>query len=222
MILQHIFDEESHIYAVPGRFVLSTSDIISMNGLADYGAIPKAILDHASWRGTQLHKAIQFFEEDCDVPDIPEEVKPYFQGYCKFRKDYDFNPIGGFETQIVYEHEGTEQPVGCTIDLRGMVRGVPYILDAKSSAKQSGKAKAQKLFAWRMQTQSYTCATAFDEEWWALLDSKTACGRGIVQVDREGGYAFHDFGTIDDSILWDSCVRVAVAKLANGYQLERH
>ena len=41
-------------------------------------------------------------------------------------------------------------------------------------------------------------------------------------MNKEGGYEFHDFsGAIDDDLLWDGCVRLAMAKLANGYQLER-
>ncbi len=221
MILTHTFDEESHVYKVDGQFVLSTSDIISLNGLADYGQIPTVVLDHASWRGTQLHRAIQFFEEDSEVPLMPDEVLPYFRGYCLFRSKYDFEPLGDLEKQIVYLHDGTEQAVGCTIDLRGMVNGVPYILDIKTSAKQYGKAKAQKLLAWRMQTQSYVCATALDEDWWRLCGSVKACHRGIVQVGKEASFEFHDFATLDDSLAWDGAVRLAMLKLANGFQLER-
>ena len=225
MILAHEFDEATHTYKVPGQFVLSTSDIISLVGLSDYSQIPSQVLAHASWRGTQLHRAIQFFEEDSDIPQMPDEVLPYFQGYCKFRAEYNFEPIGAMEKQIVYIHEGTEQAVGCTIDLRGTVRSMktqyPYILDVKTCAKQYGKAKAQKVFAWRMQTQSYTEATACDEEWFDLCKSEEPTRRAIVQVNKEGGYEFHDFGMTDDASLWDSCCRIAMAKLANGYQMER-
>lgn len=229
VILAHTFEEETHTYRVPGQFVLSTSDIISLNGLADYRSIPKAVLDHASWRGKQLHLAIQFFEEDNDVPEMPAEVIPYFQGYCKFKIDYDFEPVGEIEKEMVYVHPGTEQAVGCTIDLRGTVKGKPFILDAKTSAKQSGKAKAQKLLAWRLQLSSYKEGTDMDYPWWKLiadlgLDTSDAspAGKGIVQVNKEGGYEFHDFSrAVDDDMLWDSAVRLAMAKLANGYQLER-
>lgn len=226
MILEHTFDEESHVYQVPGQFVLSTSDIISMNGMADYAAIPKAVLDHASWRGTQLHKAIQFFEEDAEAPDMPAEVEPYFRGYLKFKIDHDFEPIGALEKQIVYQHSGTEQAVGCTIDLRGLVKGQPYILDAKTTAKMYGKAMKQKCLAWRLQLASYMEATDVDIQW--LLAASNAVptakktGKAIVQVNKEGGYDFHDFsGAVDDDLLWDGCVRLAMAKLANGFQLER-
>jgi len=227
VILDHTFEEETHLYKVPGQFVLSTSDVISLNGLSDYGSIPKHILDHASWRGTQLHKAIQFFEEDCEVPDMPEEVIPYFCGYMKFRTEYDFEPIGALEKQIVYVHEGTEQPIGCTIDLRGLVRGQPYILDAKTAAgwpKDSVcVAKRRKLLAWRLQLASYMEATHFDSPWFAALPefSNATIGKAIVHVNKDAGYEFHEMSTFDDSFLWDGAVRMAVAKLAAGFQVER-
>lgn len=226
MILPHTFDEEKHLYQVLGQFVLSTSDIITLNGLADYNGIPSQVLAHASWRGTQLHKAIQFFEEDAEAPEMPAEVEPYFRGYLKFKIDYDFEPIGELEKQLVYVHEGTEQAVGCTIDLRGLVKGHPYILDAKTTAKMYGKAMKQKCLAWRLQVASYSEATDADLAWLLKAsnasEAKGKVGKGIVQVNKEGGYEFHDFsGALNDDMLWDSAVRLAMAKLANGYQLER-
>ena len=227
MILEHTFEEETHIYKVPGQIVLSTSDVISLNGLSDYGAIPKATLDHASWRGTQLHKAIQYFEEDNEVPEMPDEVFPYFRGYLKFRADYDFEPIGELEKQIVYVHEGTEQPIGCTIDLRGMVKGQPYILDAKTAAgwpKDSVcVAKRRKLLAWRLQLASYMEATCFDRSWLAAIPESCSApiGKAIVHVNKDAGYEFHEMSSFDDSFLWDGAVRMAVAKLAAGFQVER-
>jgi hypothetical protein len=224
VILEHTFNEELHLYLVEGRSVLSTSDIIALNGLADYGAVPKANLDHAAWRGKELHKAIQFFEEDGEVGEMPEEVEPYFRGYLRFRNDYEFEPIGPMEKELVYEHDATGMAVGCTIDLRGLVRGVPYILDAKSSAKQYGEAKKQKLLAWRMQTQSYKCASFEDfdfREEMGSLWSVFEMGRGIVQCNKEGGYDFHDFADIDDTENWDAAVQMAVTKMLNGFKVDR-
>jgi len=224
MILEHTFDEEAHLYKVDGQFVLSTSDVITLNGLNNFDAVPKQVLEHASWRGTELHRAIQFFEEDAEVPDMPDEVVPYFEGYLKFKIAYEFDPIGEMEKQIVYVHEGTEQAVGCTIDLRGLVKGQPYILDAKTTAKMYGKALSSKCLAWRLQLASYSEATSEDIGWWSMGAEQmpqVAAGKGIVQVNREGGYTFHDFSQTDDSHLWDSAVRMAVAKLSAGFQIDR-
>lgn len=224
MILPHKFDPETHTYSVEGRRVLSTSDVIFLNGMSDFSQVPLAALQHAAWRGTQLHLAIQFFEEDGEAPDMPAEVEPYFNGYLKFRTEYDFEPIGQMEKEIVYEHGPTGQAIGCTIDLRGLVRGVPYIVDAKSSYPQCGKALKQKLLSWRMQTQSYKQASVEDEEWgegmgslWSPYEAK----RGIVHCNKDGTFKFYDFAYEMDEPRWDACVEVATMKLANGYELDK-
>lgn len=239
MILAHTFEPESHIYKVDGYFVLSTSDVKSLNGLEDYGQIPSAVLDHASWRGTQLHRAVQFFEEAIhdgarlqesakavisQLVGPMEEVKPHFIGYLKCRQDYDLEPIPPMEKQIVYLHD--ETAIGCTIDLRCRIhgkgyQGTPAIGDLKTTSKQYGKALAQKKLAWRLQTQSYKEATQYDEEFWSNCgETSENCSRFICQTNKESGYDFHCFREFEDSDNWSAAVHVAAMKLANGHKLE--
>ncbi len=211
------FDEENHLYKVEGQYVLSTSDIIGLCGLCDYDRVPSGVLDHASWRGTQLHRAVELFEGgSLDMSSLPDEVAPYFAGYCAFAGDTNFE-MESAEARLVYQHEGTDQLVGCTIDLRGRVGGRLYVLDIKTSAKQYGKAKAQTSLRWRLQLQSYIEATAAEMEEMELMPIEN---KAIVQVAKDGSYAFHDF-PIDDSHLWDAAVRLSQAKLANGFTVVR-
>jgi hypothetical protein len=74
MILTHEFDCETHTYRVPGYFVLGTSDVISLNSFAEYGQIPKAVLENASLRGSEVHQAIEWFETDAEPPDMPTSM----------------------------------------------------------------------------------------------------------------------------------------------------
>jgi hypothetical protein len=237
MILPHTFREESHEYLVDGYFVLSTSSILSLNGFTSYEGIPKPVLDHASWRGIQTHKAIEYCEKAVrqgepvnkaasavwqQLTGPLEEIKPFFKGYLKFRHEYEFEPIGELERGIVYLHD--ETAVGCTIDFRGKLHGKGFqgktmIGDCKTTAKQSGMAKKQKALAWRLQTQSYLEASHFDEEWLKEA-SPDSIGRFIVNPDKEGNYTFYDFSGMDDEIFWDSSVRLAALKLSNGHKLE--
>lgn len=231
MLREFEFDKESHIYRVDGEFCLSTSSVIQMAGLVDYGAVPKSIIDHASWRGTQLHAAIEYYESDGDLPHILnqfagplEEVKPYFEAYLRFKDDYQFEPIGELERQLVYQHDGTDTCIGCQIDLRGTIKGGRLaILDAKSSHKQYGAAKKQKHLCWRLQLASYAEGTAFDEQWWQETGHHAPAAsdvtKGIVHCQKDGSYEFVEFPE-DDSLLWDSTVRLARAKLNHGWKLE--
>lgn len=238
MILPHTFDPESHVYKVDGYFVLSTSDIKAINGFEDYGQIPSAVLAHAAWRGTQLHRAVQFVEEAihdgaplreaakeilAQLAGPLEEVKPYLIGYLKCRQEYELEPIPPMEKQIVYLHD--ETAIGCTIDMRCRIhgkgyQGIPAIGDLKTTAKQYGKALAQKKLAWRLQTQSYKEATQYDESFWRNFDTPNNCSRFICQPNKERSYEFHCFKNYDDSDNWDAAVRVAALKLANGHKLE--
>jgi hypothetical protein len=205
MTIPFEFDEERHLYIVPGREVLSTSDVLALNGLCDYSTVPSGVLEHAAWRGTQLHKAIHYFEEDdLEIEDVPEEVMPYFLAYLKFRNDKDFQVEKPCERGIVYEHE-SGQLIGCHLDLVGTIRGQRYIVDIKSSHPNSGKAKKQTHFRWKMQLASYAQALGETAE------------TMVVHVHKTGEYTPVDF-LPDGSEMWFSMVQVAAAKLANGYK----
>ena len=216
-LLPFEFDHANHIYKSPGYYVLSTSDVLELNCFYDYGSVPKMVLANAASRGTEIHKAIEWFETDGEPPDMPEEIEDYFNGWMKFRTRYEFEPIGEMEKRMVYQFGEKDYAIGATVDARGLLNGKPYVVDVKTNAKQSGKALKQKLLCWRMQTQSYVEATNLDEDWWKAVKGNSAPGRAIVQLSKEGEYTFHDFSAFDDSESWAAAVHVAQLKLRNGY-----
>lgn len=211
------FDEATHVYKVEGQYCLSTSDIIHLAGLSEYGSVPSKVLENARNRGTSLHKAIHYFEEgDLDFDSLPENVQPYLRAYMKFRVEREFEPIPPQEHAIVYEHENTGQLIGCTLDLRGTVGGKLYIVDPKTTYPNSGAAKKQTHLKWRMQLQSYWEATMVDEPFWeAASDGPIA--RAILHLKKDATYDFLDF-SMDDALNWDACIRMARLRLANGWK----
>lgn len=212
------FVEDTHTYQVEGHYVLSTSDVVELAGLCDYSAIPSSILDRASFRGKEVHKSIHYFEDgDLDPKSVSEEVLPYFRGYLKFRHEHDFEPIS-LESAIVYEHEGSGQMIGCTMDLRGMVDGKLYIVDAKCTHPNAGMAKKQQHLRWRMQLQSYWEATMVDEGFWAKVSGDAPIGKAILHLKKDASYEFINFEIQDEALNWDACVRMAMLRLANGWK----
>jgi hypothetical protein len=240
MLLTHSFSEEWHEYLVDGYYVLATSSVLSLNGLTNYDGIPTQVLDHAAWRGTETHRAIEYMEDAvrqgeplesaaksvwAQLVGELEEIRPFLRGYLKFRKEYEFEPVGDLEKTLVYLHD--ETAIGCTIDFRGRIHGKGFsgrtmIGDAKTCAKQYGMAKKQKVLAWRLQTQSYWEASMHDQEWlqscYGENNANESVGRFIVNMNKQGGYEFFDFSQMDDSLSWDSCVHLAALKLANGHK----
>lgn len=213
------FDEETHLYKVEGHYCLSTSDIIHLAGLSDYATVPSGVLERARNRGTNLHKAIHYFEEgDLDLAALPEEIQPYLRGYMKFRVEREFEPIPPQERSIVYQHENTDQMVGCTLDLRGTAAGKLFIVDPKTTYPNCGAAKKQTWLRWRMQLQSYWEATLTDEEFWSA-STDGPISKAILHLKKDASYDFIEFSA-DDAMNWDACIRMAQMKLANGWKRE--
>lgn len=218
--IEFSFDEETHIYTVPGNYCLATSDVISLAGLSDYSGVPLANIEHARWRGTQLHRAIHYYEEgDLDVEDVDGEIKPCFDNYLRWKKESGFAPIAPFEHPIVYEH--LDMYIGCHLDLRGYLPGKGlFVLDAKTSYPNSGQAKKQTHLRWRMQLESYRLASHEDEQFWdrALTFESNGClNKAILHLHPKARDVFIPFD-MDDSVGWDSAVTMASLKLANGYK----
>jgi hypothetical protein len=180
--------------------------------------IPIDVLRHACYRGKCLHKAIERYEQGQEwQDDFPAEFMPYLDGWFAFRDAMSVFIVGEHEKPYVYLHEGTDQAIGATIDLRFIYRDCLYVVDVKSIHPVFGKAMKQKQLAWRLQTQSYAEVTSIDEPFISSLPALSGIHRAIVHIHPKlkGGYAFHEF-TMDDSLLWDGAVRMAQAKVAAG------
>lgn len=218
--IEFSFDEATHIYSVPGNYCLATSDVISLAGLSDYDGVPLANIEHARWRGTQLHKAIHYYEEgDLDIEDVDGEIKPCFDNYLRWKEESGFIPIPPFEHPIVYEH--LDMYIGCHLDLRGFIPGKGlYVLDAKTSYPNSGMAKKQTSLRWRMQLESYKSATHTDDEFWnaaIAIETDGLLKKAILHLHPKAKEVFIPF-EMDDSAAWDAAVTMASLKLANGYK----
>lgn len=231
MLIEHTFDHKNHLYLVEGEFVLSTSSVIEMNGMRDMGSIPSAALEYAGHRGSAVHRAIQAYEEDRDVEDairqyelendcgVMETALERMTGYYRFRDKHELLLDGEMEKSYVYRHEGTEQLIGGTPDMPCTIDEHFFVLDVKTSFRNTGMAARQDMLKWKMQLQSY-------EE--ILTEGRQkAPQKGILhlhpQCGKQGkslpptGYEFH-WVPSDDSLLWDSAIRVAMAKISHGYK----
>lgn len=227
-LIEAVFNHEAHSYTVPdGEEVLATSDVIALNGLSDMGQVPKNILEHASHRGTCVHRCVQAYETGLNVDDTIEEYESMFhvdlaedvtkrmKGYYRFRDKYELTPRGEMEVPKVYRHR-CDQLIGGTPDFPCYVNGVPFILDLKTSFRNTGAKAKQDLLKWKAQLQSYKEieeAETGEIPQSAIVHLHPNCGKGL-------GYDFHI--THDDSLLWEAMVIIARAKLMYGHKRERN
>lgn len=102
------FIEESHCYVVDGILTPCVSNILAYK-FNDYANIPQEILKRASEKGTQLHKAIEDFEQQEKQSDLKE-----FKNYLWIKEQYGIKNIAN-ELPVLYEIGGVVVFVG-TLD----------------------------------------------------------------------------------------------------------
>ena len=232
MLVEHVFDTENHLYKVEGEFCLSTSAVIELIGLRDVSQVPLAALEFAGHRGSAVHRAIQAYEEDQDVEDaireyekesdvmVMDTVLERMALYYRFRDQHEVKLCGTMEKSYVYRHEGTEYLIGGTPDLPCTVDGVFSVLDVKTTHPNSGAAALQDMLKWKCQLQSYqeilTEAYQKGPEKFILHLHPKLRDKPRGQIT---GFNLHHIVS-DDSLLWDSAIRVAMAKVSHGFKLE--
>ena len=84
------FDEAQHAYRFEGRPMPSVTTILKTAGIID----TTWYTEEAKTRGTHVHQAAHFFDEDdLALDSLRPEIRPFIDGYIKFRKDTAFYPV---------------------------------------------------------------------------------------------------------------------------------
>ena len=117
------FDDETHRYIVNGIITPSVSKLLSLK-FDDYPNVPKAVLQAAADRGTEMHKAIEVYEKTGKESDLQE-----FRNYLFLKKHFKIENIEN-ELPVAYFEDGLPVFAG-TIDQVCRIDGVPAINDFK-------------------------------------------------------------------------------------------
>lgn len=117
------FDDETHRYIVNGIITPSVSKLLSLK-FDDYPNVPKAVLQAAADRGTEMHKAIEEYEKFGRGSDLQE-----FRNYLFLKNHFKIKNIAN-ELPVAYFEDGLPVFAG-TIDQVCEIDGVPAINDFK-------------------------------------------------------------------------------------------
>ena len=117
------FDDETHRYIVNGIITPSVSKLLSLK-FDDYPNVPKAVLQAAADRGTEMHKAIEEYEKFGRGSDLQE-----FRNYLFLKKHFKIENVEN-ELPVAYFEDGLPVFAG-TIDQVCRIDGVPAINDFK-------------------------------------------------------------------------------------------
>lgn len=136
------FEDEAHRYTLDGVVVRSVTGILGQSGVVDFSGVPESILRAAMERGTNVHKAVHYFnEDDLDLDafaaDFPGCVG-YVLSWIELLKSGRIRPvlcehrvasrvhqyagtidlIGLFDSQAAIVDFATGDPVDCAKDLQ--------------------------------------------------------------------------------------------------------
>lgn len=117
------FDDEAHRYLVNGIITPSVSSLLKRK-FDDYVDVPKAVLQAAANRGTEMHKAIEVYEKTGEESDLQE-----FRNYLFLKKHFKIENVEN-ELPVAYFEDGLPVFAG-TIDQVCKIDGVPAINDFK-------------------------------------------------------------------------------------------
>ena len=131
------FIPETHQYVVDGILVPCVSNILAYK-FNDYAKIPKEVLQRASAKGTELHKAIEDFEQMGIKSELQE-----FKNYLYLKKQHKFENIAN-EVPVLFEIEGRVLFVG-TLDQIIQIDGKLGINDFKRVSTPNGRKIAYQL-----------------------------------------------------------------------------
>lgn len=142
------FVSETHEYFSHGELKLSVTQILNETGLVCYDHIPPAILQRKAEIGTAAHAACHYYDEgDLNESTLDPQVKPYLEGWKKFRRETDFVPRL-IEYRGIATIDGMQY--GFTLDRDGILFGKPVLLEIKCTAGVE--------ISWGPQTAAYEMA----------------------------------------------------------------
>lgn len=201
------FTEKTHTYREDGGVIPSVSQVLTLAGVDDVSGIPEHILRHAADRGTAVHLACHYLDEDDLIFDsLDQEVLPYVVAYQKFREEYEFKATV-IEHRMVGEVDGMRY--GMTLDRVGTMTTPEgtyrVLLDLKTASKPQAY--------WPIQTAAYLVG-------YAGIDTGARPGRAVVHLRKDATFKVlvHDLDT--DFDIWRSALTLAHWKIKNGSKIK--
>lgn len=169
------FDEQRHEYRVNGVLWPSVTQVLEGAGISDFSDVQPAVLRHSQERGTAVHRACWFCDnDDLDESSVDPEIAGYLEAWRKFKRDMHWT--SRFIEQIVscptYHYCGTYDREGFFGD------GKAALLDLKTGNETD---------AWPIQLAAYA----------RMLPQPLSRDRVAVKLASDGTYRVHWYPILD-------------------------
>ena len=138
--------DEIHAYIVDGELLPSITTILKTKYKNKYSRVNKNVLERAAKLGTEMHTAIQEYEERGKESDIPE-----LRGYKFLKKHYKWECIENEKPVILFRNE---KPIACgRIDMIAKIGEELGCFDFKRTATLDKEYLAYQLNLYRIAYQ---------------------------------------------------------------------
>ena len=143
-VLEYI--DETHTYLYEGLVLPSITQVLKVKFGGKYDGIPKATLERAAERGSEVHKAIEDFEKhgiECDLPEL--------RNWKFLKKAYQFECAGNEVPVVLFMDD---EPIACgRLDLVLHESGCIGLGDIKRTATLDKNYLAYQLNLYRIAYQ---------------------------------------------------------------------
>lgn len=189
MSLEFLDNVGQHEYRLDGVVVPSVTGILKAAGLVDFSHIPPNILGAALERGTTVHKAIHFSNEnDLDVGGFMGEFPGYagyLQAWLTFRETKRFRPIV-CERRIA----SRVQQVAGTLDVLGVMDGHAALIDYKTAITIDSVCPDLQLAAYDVLAREWA---ASDPALAEFFREYPFTDRFAIQLRKDGTFRLHKY-----------------------------
>jgi len=169
------YDGQTHSYYLKGLRIPGVTQV--MAGINDFLGVGEDIMAAAQERGTLVHTATALYDKDAltlEEMQADTVLEPYVWAWVKFRSEAQFVPEG-IEVQVY----STRHRYAGTIDRIGKLRGMPVVLDIKTSAALN-PVTALQLAAYQVAYNERNPKAKVWERW-------------AIQLGADGKYKLHQY-----------------------------
>ena len=181
-----VFDELKHEYRHKGNVVPSVTQILQGAGLIDLSMVKEGVLEYRKQLGTAVHRATELYDNnDLVMEDLDPRIKPYLDGWIKFRAEVDF----GVEANELRLFHPKYQYAG-TLDRVGTIFGKRSLVDLKTGLVYA----------------SYGAQTAAYKEAYEFEHKKKIQARYTLQLKDDGSYKLEPMNNKNDWSVFLACL----------------
>lgn len=170
------FDQDNHLYYLDGLMLPSVTQLMQPLNEAKYATIDPVTLDAAARRGTEVHEAVEFYN-NYGIMEIAPQWQGYADAYLLWFQRHNPTVVSAemktWHKQLMYAG---------TVDMLARIDDRLYLIDVKTTATINDMLTTVQLEAYAQALRSHHIEVQ---------------NKAILQLKRDGSYEFRPYKALD-------------------------